>query len=53
MKELDLTGGRGTVFPIIYRKMEQNDSLEPVFETGDKHIHFLAILPVHPEFLKV
>ncbi len=53
LKELDLTEGRGTGFPIIYRKMEQNGSPTPVFETDDKHTHFLAILPIHPEFLKV
>lgn len=52
LKELDLTEGRGTGFPIIYRKMEQNGSPEPVFETDDIHTHFLAVLPVHPEFLK-
>ncbi|KAA6302888.1 MAG: hypothetical protein EZS26_001058 [Candidatus Ordinivivax streblomastigis] len=52
LKELDLTEGRGTGFPIIYRKMEQNGSPEPIFETDDIHTHFLAILPIHPEFLK-
>ena len=52
LKELDLIEGRGTGFPIIYRKMEQNGSPDPIFETDDLHSHFLAILPVHPEFLK-
>ncbi|WP_352421149.1 RNA-binding domain-containing protein [Proteiniphilum sp.] len=52
LKELDLTEGRGTGFPIIYRKMEQNGSPQPSFETDDIHTHFLAVLPVHPEFLK-
>ena len=52
LKELDLTEGRGTGFPIIYRRMEQNGSPLPVFETDDIHTHFLAVLPVHPEFLK-
>jgi len=52
LKELDLTEGRGTGFPIIYRRMEQNGSPKPVFETDDVHTHFLAVLPVHPEFLK-
>jgi ATP-dependent DNA helicase RecG len=52
LKELDLTEGRGTGFPIIYRKMEQNGSPAPIFETDDQHTHFLAVLPVHPEFLK-
>jgi ATP-dependent DNA helicase RecG len=53
LKELDLTEGRGTGFPIIYRKMEQNGSPAPMFETDDKHTHFLAVLPVHPEFREV
>lgn len=52
LKELDLTEGRGTGFPIIYRKMEQNGSPHPSFETDDIHTHFLAVLPVHPDFLK-
>jgi ATP-dependent DNA helicase RecG len=52
LKELDLTERRGTGFPIIYRKMAQNGSPEPIFETDDIHTHFLAVLPVHPEFLK-
>jgi len=52
LKELDLTEGRGTGFPIIYRKMELNGSPLPIFETDDAHTHFLAILSVHPEFLK-
>lgn len=52
LKELNLTEGRGTGFPIIYRKMEQNGSPGPAFETDDIHTHFLAVLPVHPEFLK-
>lgn len=52
LKELDLTKGRGTGFPIIYKKMEQNGSPQPSFETDDIHTHFLAVLPVHPEFLK-
>lgn len=52
LKELDLTEGRGTGFPIIYRKMEQNGSPQPSFETDDVRTHFLAVLPVHPEFLK-
>jgi ATP-dependent DNA helicase RecG len=51
LKELDLTEGRGTGFPIIYRKMEQNGSPAPVFETDDAHTYFLATWPVHPEFL--
>jgi ATP-dependent DNA helicase RecG len=51
LKELDLTEGRGTGFPIIHRRMEQNGSPAPYFETDDMHTHFLAVLPVHPIFL--
>ncbi|GHT43968.1 ATPase AAA [Bacteroidia bacterium] len=52
LKELDLTEGRGTGFPIVYGKMAQNGSPDPIFETDEIHTHFTAILPVHPEFLK-
>jgi len=51
LKELNLTEGRGTGFPIIYQKMQQNGSPEPIFETDDLHTNFLAILPIHPDFL--
>ncbi len=53
LKELELTEGRGTGFPIIYRKMEQNGSPKPIFETDEQHTNFLAILPIHPEFIDV
>ncbi|WP_140938596.1 ATP-binding protein [Sphingobacterium lumbrici] len=33
LKELDLTEGRGTGFPTIYRAMNKNGSPDPVFET--------------------
>lgn len=51
LKELKLTEGRATGFPTIYNSMEQNGSQPPVFETDDDFNYFLAILPVHPEFL--
>jgi len=53
LKELDLTEGRSTGFPIIYDKMERNGSPAPIFETDKDYTHFLTILPVQPEFLKV
>jgi ATP-dependent DNA helicase RecG len=53
LKELDLTEGRGTGFPIIYQKMEQNGSPNPVFETDDAFTNFLTVLPIHPVFLEV
>ena len=52
LKELDLTEGRSTGFPIIYDKMERNGSPAPIFETDNIYTHFLTILPVQPEFLK-
>lgn len=47
-KELKLTEGRGTGFPIIYSSMEQNGSPEPVFETDEDRSYFLCTLPIHP-----
>jgi len=52
LKELELTEGRSTGFPIIYDKMERNGSPTPIFETDSIYTHFLTILPVQPEFLK-
>lgn len=49
LKELELTEGRGTGFPTIYRVMERNGSAEPVFETDDQSTHFLTILPARVE----
>jgi ATP-dependent DNA helicase RecG len=51
LKELDLTEGRGTGFPLIYNAMKKNGSPKPVFETDEKYTHFLTILPVQPDFL--
>src|SRR5690606_31953673 len=48
LKELDLTEGRGTGFPTIYKAMENNGSPEPVFNTDVQSTHFLVTLPVHP-----
>lgn len=48
LKELDLTEGRGTGFPTIYKAMENNGSPEPVFNTDAQSTHFLVTLPVHP-----
>ena len=51
LKELRLTEGRATGFPTIYNSMQQNGSPKPTFDTDDDYTYFLAILPVHPEFL--
>lgn len=52
LKELDLSEGRGTGFPIIYSKTEQNGSPPPIFETDNALTNFLTVLPIHPDFLK-
>ena len=45
LKELDLTEGKGTGFPIIYKVMKRNASPKPVFETDEQNVYFLAVLP--------
>ena len=47
LKELQLTEGRSTGFPKIYKAMERNGSPEPVFETDENRTYFLAKLPIH------
>jgi ATP-dependent DNA helicase RecG len=49
LKELDLTEGRGTGFPTIYRTMNKNGSPDPIFETDDQSPYFLTVLPVREE----
>lgn len=48
LKELKLTEGRGTGLPIIHRRLEENGSPPPVFETDDDRSYFLCSLPAHP-----
>jgi len=52
LKELDLTEGRGTGFPKMFRKMENNGSPQPIIETDADGLYFLVTLPVNPEYLK-
>jgi len=47
LKELELTEGRSTGIPIIYREMEKNGSPKPIFETDTDRTYFLTILPAH------
>jgi len=49
LKELDLTEGRGTGFPTIYKAMADNGSPDPVFDTNEQCTYFLAVLPAHAE----
>lgn len=51
LKELELTEGRGTGFPTIYRAMEQNGSSRPIFDTDDQATYFLVTLPAHEKVL--
>lgn len=48
LKELKLTEGRATGFPIIYGRLEENGSPPPVFETDDNNSFFLCTLFIHP-----
>ena len=48
LKELKLTEGRGTGFPIIYKSLEENGSPPPIFETDENNTYFLCVLSVHP-----
>jgi len=50
LKELELTEGRNTGVPKIFRAMERNKSPEPIFETDADRTHFLTILPVHEQY---
>jgi ATP-dependent DNA helicase RecG len=52
LKELDLTEGRGSGFPKIYKEMKKNGSPEPVIYTDEQRILFLTTLPVHPLLLE-
>ncbi|MEI7982862.1 MAG: RNA-binding domain-containing protein, partial [Bacteroidota bacterium] len=49
LKELDLTEGKSTGFPIIRDAMAGNGNQEPVFYTDPDLILFMVTLPCHPE----
>jgi ATP-dependent DNA helicase RecG len=51
LKELELTEGKATGIPRIKKAMRVNGSPEPVFDTDDDRTYFLAVLPVHEDFL--
>jgi ATP-dependent DNA helicase RecG len=52
LKELDLTEGRGTGFPKMYRKMENNGSPQPIIETDEHGNCFLVTLPISPKYVE-
>jgi len=47
LRELELTEGRGTGIPIIYKEMEKNGSPKPIFETDADRNYFLTTIPIH------
>ena len=49
LKELKLTEGKATGFPLIKDEMARNGSPEPVFYTDEERTLFLVTLPCHPE----
>ena len=51
LKELELTEGKATGIPKIKKAMRLNGSPDAAFVTDDDRSYFLAVLPVHPEFL--
>jgi ATP-dependent DNA helicase RecG len=48
LKELRLTEGRGTGFPIIHKSLEENGSPPPIFETDKSNTYFLCVIEAHP-----
>jgi ATP-dependent DNA helicase RecG len=51
LKEMDLTEGRSTGFPKIRRKLKQNGSPAPLFQTDEQLTYFLTVLYPHPDFI--
>lgn len=51
LKELDMTEGRGTGLPKIYRAIKKNDSPQPIFHTDDDRSFFVFELPIHRKFI--
>ena len=52
LKELDLTEGRGTGFPKMYKKMENNGSPQPIIETDEQGVYFMITLPINPKYVE-
>ena len=52
LKELDLTEGRGTGFPKMNKKMENNGSPQPIIETDELGVYFMVTLPINNEYVK-
>lgn len=52
LKELDLTEGKATGFPVIRNAMKNNGSPEPEFFTDEERTIFQATLKIHPWFME-
>jgi ATP-dependent DNA helicase RecG len=52
LKELDLTEGRGTGFPKMTKKMENNGSPQPVIETDELGVYFMVTLPINQKYVE-
>ena len=53
LKELELTEGRGTGIPTIYRALKNNGSPKPVFDINEPNrSYFLIEIPINQEFIK-
>ena len=50
LKEMKLTEGKATGFPLIKDEMAKNGSPDPIFYTDDERILFLVTLPCHPKW---
>ena len=48
LKELNLTEGRATGIPKIYKSIENNGSPQPTITTDIDHTHFLVVFDIHP-----
>ena len=52
LKELDLTEGRGTGFPKMTKKMENNGSPPPIIETDELGVYFMVTLPINLKYVE-
>lgn len=52
LKELNLTEGRCTGIPKIYKALKDNGSHKPLFKTDRNRTYFLTTLLIHPEYKK-
>jgi len=50
LKELELTEGHATGFPVIWQAIKHNGSPDPVIDFDDERTWFRLFLPIHPEF---